>query len=65
MRDAALRFLHILGDLPAQADDLDILVPRPARGRVGDAAAAIEEIGIEIGVADAVAVLPPPEENGY
>ena len=36
MRDAALRLLHVLGDLAAQADDLDALVlplRRGARGR--------------------------------
>ena len=32
MRDAALRLLHVLGDLAAQADDLDRLV-LPARRR--------------------------------
>ena len=56
MRDAALRLLHVLGDLAAEADDLDLLVlPARRRGAVRDAAAIVEQIGVEIGVADAVA----------
>ena len=56
MRDPALRLLHVLGDLAAEADDLDR--PRPAAAAPAprdDAAAIVEQIGVEIGVADAVA----------
>ena len=47
--------LHILGDLAAQADDLDRLVGALGACRAcGDAAAVVEKIGVEVGVADAV-----------
>ena len=56
MRDPALRLLHVLGDLAAEADDLDGLVlARLAPPERGDSAAIVEQIGVEIGVADPVA----------
>src|SRR3546814_553817 len=56
VRDVALGRLHILGDLAAEADDLDLLVlAAGGRARAGDGAALVEEVGIEVGVADAIA----------
>src|SRR5205085_3106907 len=55
MRDPALRLLHILRDLAAEADDPDLLVLPPRPGTPGDAATIIEQVSVEIGVADTVA----------
>src|SRR5206468_8017088 len=56
MLDAPVCLRHVLGDLAAQADDLDGLV---SAGRSDTArrnrAAVVEQIGVEIRVADAVA----------
>ena len=52
VRDAALRFGHVLGDLATQADHFRRLVGA-ARGRSRDAAAVVEQIGIEVRMADA------------
>src|SRR3546814_4703985 len=50
VRDVALGRLHILGDLAAEADDLDLLVlAAGGRARAGDGAALVEEVGIEVG----------------
>ncbi len=56
MRDAAVRLRHVLGDLAAEADDLDRLVwPGGGGATRRNAAAIVEQIGVEVGVADAVA----------
>src|SRR3546814_2367165 len=58
MRDRALRRRHILGDLAAHADDLDRLVGARARCAGGMIAlpGAVAEEGVEIGMANAVAL---------
>src|SRR6185369_3042959 len=56
MRNPAFRLSHVLGDLAAKADDLDRLVlARRAGTAVRDRPAIVEQISVEIGVADAVA----------
>ena len=55
MRDAALRLLHILGDLAAQADDLDRFVGAPCAAARGKRCRRCREVCVEIGMADAVA----------
>ena len=59
MRDLPLRFLHMLGDRAAQADDrhlLDTVAPRrPARDAAGAARRARGDIGVEVLVRDAAA----------
>jgi hypothetical protein len=57
VRDAALRLLHLLRDLAAQADDLDVVRRvgrcRRARRRYGPrAGAAARDVGIEVGLDD-------------
>ena len=58
MRDRALRRGHVLGDAAAHADDLDRLVLARAAGVRGviALARAVAQEGVEIGVADAVAL---------
>src|SRR5205085_3182155 len=53
--NAAVRFGHVLGDLAAEADDLDHFVLARRRGAAGHAAAVVEQISVEVGGADAVA----------
>src|SRR4051794_31980961 len=62
MRNAALRFLHILGDLAPEPNHLDafVLPPRPGSARGGGAAE--EQMGVEMGVPAAVAAMPDRRE---
>ena len=56
MLDAPVSLGHVLGDLAAEADDLDRFVgARRARPARRNRAAVIEQIGVEVRVAEAVA----------
>src|SRR5438093_818286 len=54
MRDPPFRLLHVLGDLAAQANDLDGLVLARSRRAAGNNAAIVKKVRVQVRMPDAI-----------